>query len=148
VIPAQEHFASAIITQKICVAIDQLPLVSSAFKKRRVLLFTPVGEYHEIPLLFMKYLLKKNGVPHTYMGRALSNDVLASYCYHLPITEFYFHLITNLTHSDVNTYVQQLANTFIGQKIYCSGYSCQAINDPPPNVQVLQSNEELMEFAS
>lgn len=148
VIPAQEHFASAIITQKICVAIDQLPPVSSSANKRRVLLFTPVGEYHEIPLLFMRYLLKKNGVPHTYMGRALSNDLLASYCYHHPITEFYFHLITNLTHSDVNTYVQQLANTFIGQKIYCSGYSCQAIDNAPTNVQVLQSNEELLEFAS
>src|SRR5690606_38297146 len=59
VIPAQEHFASNIIRKKLMVAIDGLDMPPEDGEK--FLLFLPEGEFHEIPLLFAQYLMKKHG---------------------------------------------------------------------------------------
>lgn len=60
-IPAQEHFTSNIIMQKLAASIDNLALEKNTGKKE-ILLFTPERERHEIPLLFVHYLLKKTKI--------------------------------------------------------------------------------------
>jgi DNA-binding transcriptional MerR regulator len=147
VIPAQEHFASSFISQKICIAIDQLQPKENIKTSRRVLLFTPMGEFHEIPLLFMSYLLKKNGIPFVYMGSAISIETLSFYCRHQSATELYFHLITNLTKCDIDSYLQKLADTFPDKQIFCSGVACNASVRVPKNVKILMTDEELMEYS-
>jgi hypothetical protein len=147
VIPAQEHFASSLISQKICLAIDQLEWQENSTSNRRVLLFTPMGEFHEIPLLFMSYLLKKNGVPYVYMGSAVSIETLSYYCTHKPVKELYFHLITNLTRCDIDEYLRQLADAFPDKQIHCSGISCNASVRVPANVNVLKTDEELLKYS-
>ncbi len=64
--PAQEHLVSNLIRQKIIVGIDSLPTkIKSPVK---VCLFLPEGEYHEIALLMVSYLLKKKGIQTIYLG--------------------------------------------------------------------------------
>ena len=147
VIPAQEHFASALITQKICLAIDQLPKHKNAKTNRRILLFQPSGEYHEIPLLFMAYQLKKNEIDYVYMGSSVRIETLGSFCAEVPVTELYFHLITNLTRNDIDTYLHQLVEAIPDKQIFCSGFSCNASVQVPANVRILKTNEELMEYS-
>ena len=147
VIPAQEHFASSFIAQKTSMAIDQLPRKDNINTNRRVLLFTPMGEFHEIPLLFMSFLLKKNGIPYVYMGSAVSIETLSFYCRHQSATELYFHLITNLTKYDIDEYLQMLSEAFPDKQIFCSGVSCNASVRVPKNVKVLVTDEEMMEYS-
>jgi len=64
--PAQEHLVSNIIRQKLIVGIDGI--VTSLKVNKTVLLFLPEGEYHELGLLFMHYLLKSRGVNSIYLG--------------------------------------------------------------------------------
>jgi len=147
VIPAQEHFASYFISQKTCIAIDQLPRKENIKTNRRVLLFTPMGEFHEIPLLFMSFLLKQNGIPYVYMGSAVTVETLIFYCRHQSVTELYFHLITNLTKYDIDEYLQKLADAFPDKQIICSGVSCNASVRVPKNVKILMTDEELLEYS-
>jgi DNA-binding transcriptional MerR regulator len=66
IMPAQEHFVSNIIRQKLIVAIDG---VKPAEKySRKAVLFLPEGEHHELGLLFLYYLLKKRGIKVIYLG--------------------------------------------------------------------------------
>jgi len=65
---AQEHFMTHIIRQKISVAIESLPKNSE--KSKKVILFLPEGEYHELGLLFFAYLYKKRGVRVYYFGQS------------------------------------------------------------------------------
>ena len=58
-IPAQEHFISNLIKQKLFSAIDGLPMPRA--KAKKFLLFLPEREYHEIGLLFAHYLIIKAG---------------------------------------------------------------------------------------
>jgi methanogenic corrinoid protein MtbC1 len=69
--PAQEHFASHIISKKLHTAIDKLPrpMGSTSF-----VLFLLPGELHELGLLLSNYLLKKNGVKVLYLGPNLSTS--------------------------------------------------------------------------
>lgn len=145
VIPAQEHFASALIIKKMLVAIDGLEKPVNN-KDRKVLLFTPVGELHEIPLLFMHYMLKKNGVPHIYLGKNVSLDMLDLVCRQHPVNQLYFHVITNLTRCDMKEYVCRLSQMFPDKEIVFSGSQACQCEGAPANVRRLMCNEEMMLF--
>lgn len=64
--PAQEHFISNIIRQKLIVAINSLP--HSKNESVDHILLTPSGEHHEIGLLYYNYALRKNGDNIMYLG--------------------------------------------------------------------------------
>lgn len=148
VIPAQEHFASALITKKIHVAIDRLdhPL-SAPQPARAILLFTPKGEFHEIPLLYMHYLMKKNGTPTIYFGKDVETDTLEQYCRQKQVTHLYFHLVTHLLRCQPGEYIQQLSRQFPDKHIVISGWLGTAIRHVPANVRILKSLQEMQAFA-
>ena len=64
--PAQDHFMSCLIRQKIMVAIDRLDQPRHG---KRFLLFLPHGEHHELGLLMAHYLLKEKGARVYYLGQ-------------------------------------------------------------------------------
>ena len=68
--PAQEHFISNLIRQKLIVAIDALKMGTKPGAKK-IILFLPQGELHEISLLYAHYLVKLNGHKSIYLGQNL-----------------------------------------------------------------------------
>ena len=73
--PSQEHFLSELIKQKLHAEIDKLD-----FKKSSVtgnwLLFLPEGEFHEIGLLFSKFLIVERGFNVINLGQNLPYQTL------------------------------------------------------------------------
>ena len=65
--PAQEHFISQLIRQKVILAIDGQQEYRSDFKT--FLLFLPENEYHEIALLYLHFLIRKEGHKVIYLGQ-------------------------------------------------------------------------------
>jgi len=150
VVPAQEHFASNLITKKIHVAINGLeaPPLSGGAEQRIVLLFTPKGELHELPLLFMHYLLKKNGIPTVYFGSDVGLEELQQYSAQRPVTHLYFHLVTHLLRSEPAGYMRKLISLFPDQQIVVSGIIGAGTYPIPPAVRVLKSTEEMHAFVT
>ena len=70
--PAQEHFISNLIRQKIIVAIDGL-VTNYDQNTKRVILFLPQHELHELSLLFYCYHLKSLSHHIIYLGANLPN---------------------------------------------------------------------------
>jgi MerR family transcriptional regulator, light-induced transcriptional regulator len=66
--PAQEHFVSNLIRQKLILAIDG-QLVPVKEKTLTFLLFLPEEEFHELGLLYCYYLIKKAGHKVLYLGQ-------------------------------------------------------------------------------
>lgn len=64
--PAQEHLVANTIRQKLIVGIEKAD--SRHVSKKSVLLFLPEGEYHELGLLYLQYLLKCRGAKTIYLG--------------------------------------------------------------------------------
>jgi len=76
--PAQEHFVSNLIRQKILTAIDGFPHHYNPESKRFILLL-PEGEWHEIGLLFCFYLIREAGHEAIYLGQSVPySDLLAT----------------------------------------------------------------------
>lgn len=65
--PAQEHFISNILRQKIITEINSLTI--SEKNSNKIVLFLPENETHEIGLLFANYLLKSAGIETIYLGQ-------------------------------------------------------------------------------
>lgn len=77
VYPAQEHFVTFLIRQKIIAATDSL---SNTFNPngKKFLLLLPEGEWHEIGLLIAQYLIKEARHEVIYLGQSVPySDVLA-----------------------------------------------------------------------
>jgi DNA-binding transcriptional MerR regulator len=69
--PAQEHFITNLIRQKLIVAIDGIPHSKLKPNYKKIILFLPEGELHEISLLFASYLVKLLGHKSIYLGQSL-----------------------------------------------------------------------------
>ncbi len=94
--PAQEHLVSNIIRQKLIVGIDTI--ATSLKVNKTVLLFLPEGEYHEMGLLFMNYLLKSRGVTTIYLGCSIPlKDV--EYIVHLKKPDYIYSHLTTVGHN-------------------------------------------------
>lgn len=71
-----EHFISAIIRRKLMAAYDNLsPVKSSAGKK--VLMFLPENEYHDLSLLFYAYTVRSRGHEVLYLGQSTPLSAVA-----------------------------------------------------------------------
>jgi DNA-binding transcriptional MerR regulator len=114
--PAQEHFITNLIRQKILVAIDAITLVETEYT-RRFILFLPEGELHELGLLFAHYILKVRNHSVLYLGQSLPLGDLFTVAkvykphyifgifnaHHEPevIEEYFTQLITKVPHGRV-----------------------------------------------
>jgi DNA-binding transcriptional MerR regulator len=146
--PAQEHFISNLIRQKIIVGIDGLPLQPASRKK--ALLFLPENELHEIGLLFSHYIMRKSGYKTVYLGQAVPHKDLHSIyiTYHPDI------LVTVLTSAipeqPTEQYLLSLSNEFHCQKILVTGLQVRQLRYECPNNRVVlfQNAEELKRLIS
>lgn len=145
VIPAQEHFTSNIIRQKLTVAIDALPPVKETPKKK-IVLFTPENEHHEIPLQLIHYLLKKNQHKVVYFGNNVPVESIEVYAQVATFDSILFHLITNLTTKSPDEYLALLSQRFPDKAIYMSGSQVQQVSETRKNVTLLKSMDEVLSF--
>lgn len=147
VIPSQEHFTSNIIRQKLSVAIDELPLIKETSKKQ-ILLFTPEKEFHELPLQFIYYLLRKNRNKVIYFGGNASLDSIESYGQKKRVDCMLFHLVTNLTSRSANEYVEEVSRRFADKQIIMSGVLVEQVTQARGNVRLLKSMAEIIQFTN
>ena len=143
VVPAQEHFCSYLIQKMIIASINGLPSPRHN-NKYRVLLFTPKGEMHDLPLLFVQYILKKKGIKTTMLGKNCSNEMIAYCCEHQQITHLYLHFITNFTNAGAGAYIGNLSTQFAAQQILASGAALDVLTEMPTNVRLLRTPQEVI----
>jgi len=141
-LPAQEHFSSQFIRRQILLDTDKIRL-QPVPNVETLVLFTPPGEFHEIPLLLIANFLRKNGFHIIYFGTNISMEVLAGYADVHPTHALYFHLLTNFTDLKTEEYVDMLRKRFPGRKILVSGPAAREISTPWPEVKLLHSIQEI-----
>lgn len=144
--PAQEHFITCLIRQKIIVAIDgQFANIREDAPK--YLLFLPEGEMHEISLLFSWYMLKARQNRVVYLGQNLPfQDLRQVYDYHKP--NYLFTIVTTSPgQSGIQKYINNLSSSFPEAQILLTGYQVvgQDLNFPA-NTHLFNRVDELIGF--
>nr|WP_319399404.1 MerR family transcriptional regulator [uncultured Carboxylicivirga sp.] len=74
--PAQEHFISNLIRQKLIVAIDKEMESFVSKSDKSIVFFLPENELHEIGLLFYSLIARKEGYNVIYLGASVPIDDL------------------------------------------------------------------------
>lgn len=119
--PAQEHFISNLIRQKIIVAIDG-QVSKQRPNGKKYMLFLPEGELHEISLLFANYIIRARYNKVVYLGQSLPfNELVFAYNVHRP--DYIFSAITSVpSNSEVQPFVDRLVSTFPDAHLLLTGY--------------------------
>ena len=144
IIPAQEHFSSYIIQHKIISETDKLEQQTN--NKPLILLYTPDGEFHEIPLLFINYLLKKWGWQTIYLGSNIKFQQLTEVAQKEDITFIFTHIITNFTRFEIDEYFEMVCTAFPDKTIVASGTSALETKRQFLNLKILRSDEAIYRF--
>jgi len=139
--PAQEHFISNLIRQKMIVAIDGLPIPPKTAKK--AVLFLPEGEAHEMGLLFYHFLTRNCGYRTYYLGQNVPHEDLAAVVEsHKPDI-----LITSITTpplEPIERYFKRLDTDFPAYTVFASGLQVQRYQGlKVGNVQTFLSADQL-----
>jgi DNA-binding transcriptional MerR regulator len=114
--PAQEHFISNLIRQKLIVAIDsQGMMVKEGASK--FLLFLPEGELHELGLLFYSYLIQKSGHKVIYLGQSVPLDDVVKVNELNPADYIITATLSISAPESVNALLQKLLDLFPSQKV-------------------------------
>lgn len=136
--PAQEHFISHLIRQKLIVAIDALTIAPKT--AMRVLLFLPEGELHELGLLFYYYIAKKEGFRTYYLGQTVPyNDLKLVVETHQP--QLIISSFTTVPQAkNVSDFIKRLSKDFTTAKILVSGHVLKNVTTGmPTNVEVFEN---------
>ena len=116
--PAQEHFITHLVRQKLIVAIDQTEVSENG---PLFLLFLPEGELHELGLLFANFLLRSKGAKTIFFGQTVPLDALEE-VYHKLNPQY---LITSLTTTpeagEVQKFIKKLGSKFQNSQVYVTG---------------------------
>jgi DNA-binding transcriptional MerR regulator len=139
--PAQEHFISNLVRQKIIVAIDSLPFPDKDATK--VVLFLPENELHEIGLLFYHFIIRKQGFRTYYLGQHLPYLDLKQVCeLHKPkfiVTA----IVTSQKPQKTREYFKSLTLDFPDSIILASGSHASQILPEASNMGIFRNANEL-----
>jgi DNA-binding transcriptional MerR regulator len=143
--PAQEHFVSNLIRQKLIVAIDsQININHSNYKS--FILFLPEGELHELGLLFFAYLIKKRGHRLIYLGQSVPMNDLIEVAKLRPADYIVTAFVSSINGQDISQYLKNLSERLADEIIFISGSQTENISDNlPSNVKSVSSPIEFID---
>ena len=144
--PAQEHFVTNLIRQKIIVALDGLPSPNRSTASK-YLFYLPEGELHELTLLFGSYIVKARRNRAIYFGQNLPFDDVVT-IYNILDPEYIVTVITTSPSANqVQDYVNRLATSFPQTTILLSGYQVLSQDIAlAANVTVFYRIEHMIDF--
>jgi DNA-binding transcriptional MerR regulator len=114
--PSQEHFLSENIKQKLIVASDIY--LTQEYKKETWLLFLPENEFHEIGLLFARFLIVKNGFNVIYLGSNIPYESLNQVHEKIKIDNTLMFSVSNSSKININSTIEYLESNFQSTKNY------------------------------
>jgi DNA-binding transcriptional MerR regulator len=143
--PAQEHLVSNIIRQKLIVGTEG---ISTHLRiEKSVLLFLPEGEYHELGLLFIQYLLKSRGISTLYLGANVPLEDV-EYVAKLKVPNYIYSHLTSVSHGfSFDRFLSSITKKFETTPVIISGRLTQAYEKKIPHkINFKRSLGEVMEF--
>ncbi|MEN9347531.1 MAG: hypothetical protein RLZZ77_1042 [Bacteroidota bacterium] len=147
--PAQEHFISSLIRQKIYSRVDKM-IVSEKKDAPAVILYLPELEIHELSLLMLHYIFKLRGYKSIFLGQSVPTDDLIQVYQRLGSVRFVSIYTSNPNAVLLNDHFKKIQQHFDGTEceFHLTGNILQGVKSPDPSMIVLHSSAEklLSEF--
>lgn len=143
--PAQEHFVSNIVRQKLIVANDGLSRRSEEKKSLTAVLFLPENELHEMSLLFYNYVLRSRNIKTVYLGQSVPAGSIIRIA-EIVNADILVGVFTNpLSKKEMEKYFESLINIKETKKIFLSGKAVLEYKKKfPAKISVFKDMAELV----
>lgn len=144
IMPAQEHFITNLIKQKLFSTLDKLNFPAS---NELWLLFLPEKEEHEIGLLFANILLRFYGVRTIYLGQKVPLENLKSVVDSTNPTGILYFQVQHVSKETTKRYLETIdKNSKNIQKIICVRTGTFDNIEIPPNTNIIHDSNNFIEW--
>jgi DNA-binding transcriptional MerR regulator len=146
--PAQEHFISNLVRQKLVVAIDGQGIVKRTHGVQ-FLLFLPPGEMHELGLLFHNYLIQKAGLKVIYLGQSIPIQEVLHVDQYAPAQYIVTSALSVISTDELNKFLNDMLSAFPDKTIILASFvsSTEGLVQSP-RLLVNQSPDDFKELLS
>lgn len=139
--PAQEHFTTNLIRQKVIGEIDKLPIPDP--KKDAIMLYLPEHEWHELSLLFYQFILRKNDINTFYLGQSLPYDSLIECIVKIKPKALMTSLLAAVEGNFIESYFKNIEKDTDSIPVFAGGAQIMNYLDKlPPSVKAIKSYED------
>lgn len=143
-LPAQEHFSTHLIQRRIIAETEKSAQQQTG--NPELILFCAEKEHHELPLLFLNYLLRKEGWKVLYLGSNTSVADLEEAARFTDIRFIYLHTVTNFTGFTIDDYLETLLKSFPDVTIVASGRGLQQNQRTFVGIELLKTEKDIYQF--
>jgi MerR family transcriptional regulator, light-induced transcriptional regulator len=140
--PAQEHFITNLIRQKLIVGIDNITTPKNISEKSFVF-FLPDNELHELSLLYFYYLAKNRGFKCLYLGQTVPLEDIVKINLVMNVTHFVTVITSKMENTTIEKYLALLSEKLSNQTFLLSGAEIMKneINLPDNYIKFAEANE-------
>ncbi|WP_235298558.1 MerR family transcriptional regulator [Portibacter marinus] len=146
--PLHEVFVSEIIKRKIIKAIDELP-INTDITVPSFLIYLPINESADLSLLYLHYMLKKEGLRVTNLGKGVKKEMVIETCRILNPRYVVLFANESFENNSLEPYLYDLCRNINGSKVLVTGYQPIMQNiKTSAKVKVLSSLEQILDYCS
>lgn len=144
--PANEHFMSHLIKQKILIYTENLQIQKPTKTDRIFVLSLPLNEIHTIGLLYLQYEILLKGYKTIYLGESMPIENLQDLTKHFENITFVSFMTIQPDRSIIDQYVKSMGQKLLqkNNEIWLMGNMSEHINNEilPERIRIFDSMEE------
>ncbi|GLR19719.1 MerR family transcriptional regulator [Portibacter lacus] len=146
--PVHELFVSEIIKRKIIKAIDEIP-INTDITVPSFLIFLPKNENSDLSLLYLHFMLKKDGLRVTNIGKGITKEMIIETCDIIDPDYLVLFANESFEGNKLELYLNDLCKNINNTSVLLTGYQTieQKIKSSR-KVKVLSSLEQILTYCS
>ncbi len=111
--PAQEHFISFLIKQKLLVNTEKVQILEPTRNDKIFVLYLPENEIHELGLMYLNYEILLNGYKTIYLGESVPIDSLKDMKNYFDNIIYISYLTVQPTKDAISDYLKEISTKII-----------------------------------
>lgn len=147
--PAQEHFISFLIKQKLLINIEKIQILEPIRFDKVFVLFLPENEIHELGLMYLNYEILLNGYKTIYLGESVPIGSLKDMKKYFDNIIYISYLTVQPTRDSIDDYMKEISTKIIdaNSQIWFLGRMTEFIDTKslPTSISVFSSISDLVQ---
>ena len=111
--PAQEHFISFLIKQKLLINTEKVQILEPIRNDKIFVLYLPENEIHELGLMYLNYEILLNGYKTIYLGESVPIDSLEDMKNYFDNIIYISYLTVEPTKDEIHNYINEVSTKII-----------------------------------
>jgi DNA-binding transcriptional MerR regulator len=147
--PANEHFMSHLIKQKILIYTESLQILKPTKTDRVFVLSLPLNEIHQIGLLYIQYEILLKGYKTIYLGESMPIENLQDLTKYFENITFVSFMTIQPDRSVINQYVKSMGQKLLAKnnEVWLMGKMVEYIDETvlPDRIKLFYTMDETLE---